>query len=197
MCALHAYIATCRPFCMADGGAAGALYAILMSGDLYATPSSMAPSFTHSAVAHAPVLMRCCTHPQAGARVVLDLASFEVVEAYHQQLLALLQAGNVHCCVCNVSCRPRRVRCSAVWARTLAAGCAGGPAARRSGAPALVWWGFGGHSMGCVAVGSASSEAAWPWGRGGCSASSWTGAAPAHAVHVHVLGASRPCCQDE
>ncbi|PNH04246.1 hypothetical protein TSOC_009623 [Tetrabaena socialis] len=38
---------------------------------------------------------------EAGVKVVLDLASYEVVRTYHEQLLEVLEGGGVHFCVCN------------------------------------------------------------------------------------------------
>lgn len=38
---------------------------------------------------------------QAGVKVVLDMASFEVVHAYHAQLMELLKGGLVHAVICN------------------------------------------------------------------------------------------------
>ncbi|GFR39690.1 hypothetical protein Agub_g165 [Astrephomene gubernaculifera] len=48
---------------------------------------------------------------EAGARVVLDLASYEVVEAYHRELKAVLESGGVHFCVCNEDEAQMLVRC--------------------------------------------------------------------------------------
>lgn len=38
---------------------------------------------------------------QAGVKVALDLASFEVVQSFKPQLRKILESGKVHCCFCN------------------------------------------------------------------------------------------------
>ena len=38
---------------------------------------------------------------QAGVKVALDLASFEVVQSFKPQLQKILESGKVHCCFCN------------------------------------------------------------------------------------------------
>lgn len=38
---------------------------------------------------------------QAGVKVALDLASFEIVQSFKPQLRKILESGKVHCCFCN------------------------------------------------------------------------------------------------
>lgn len=38
---------------------------------------------------------------QAGVKVALDLASFEIVQSFKPQLREILERGKVHCCFCN------------------------------------------------------------------------------------------------
>ena len=38
---------------------------------------------------------------QAGIKVALDLASFEIVQNFRPDLQKLLESGKVHCCFCN------------------------------------------------------------------------------------------------
>ena len=38
---------------------------------------------------------------QAGVKVALDLASFEIVQSFKLQLREILERGKVHCCFCN------------------------------------------------------------------------------------------------
>ena len=38
---------------------------------------------------------------QAGVKVALDLASFEIVQSFKPQLRNILESGKVHCCFCN------------------------------------------------------------------------------------------------
>ena len=38
---------------------------------------------------------------EAGIKVALDLASFEVVQSFKPQLRTILESGKVHCCFCN------------------------------------------------------------------------------------------------
>ena len=38
---------------------------------------------------------------EANVKVALDLASFEVVKSFKQELKNMLQSGNIHCCFCN------------------------------------------------------------------------------------------------
>lgn len=38
---------------------------------------------------------------EAGAKVALDLASFEVVREFRADVEALLQSGSIECCFCN------------------------------------------------------------------------------------------------
>ena len=38
---------------------------------------------------------------EANVKVALDLASFEVVKSFKQELKHMLQGGNIHCCFCN------------------------------------------------------------------------------------------------
>ncbi|KAG2448520.1 hypothetical protein HYH02_006411 [Chlamydomonas schloesseri] len=49
---------------------------------------------------------------QVGAKVVLDLASYEVVRTYHKQLMEVLQSGGVHFCICNEDEAQMLVTCS-------------------------------------------------------------------------------------
>lgn len=38
---------------------------------------------------------------QAGVKVALDLASFEIVQSFKPELRKILEARQVHCCFCN------------------------------------------------------------------------------------------------
>ena len=38
---------------------------------------------------------------EANVKVALDLASFEIVQNFRQDLKDVLETGNVHCCFCN------------------------------------------------------------------------------------------------
>lgn len=38
---------------------------------------------------------------QAAVKVALDLASFEIVQNFKQELKGVLETGHVHCCFCN------------------------------------------------------------------------------------------------
>jgi hypothetical protein len=38
---------------------------------------------------------------EAGIKVALDLASFEIVQSFKQELKGVLESGRVHCCFCN------------------------------------------------------------------------------------------------
>ncbi|GLC59572.1 hypothetical protein PLESTB_001501700 [Pleodorina starrii] len=58
---------------------------------------------------------------QAGARVVLDLASYEVVRSYHKELQEVLQGGGIHFCICNEDEAQMLVRCSEAAAAAAAA----------------------------------------------------------------------------
>ncbi|GLI60600.1 hypothetical protein VaNZ11_002773 [Volvox africanus] len=62
---------------------------------------------------------------EAGAKVVLDLASYEIVRSYHKQLQEVLEGGGIHFCICNEDEAQMLVRCSeaaAVAATALAVG---------------------------------------------------------------------------
>ena len=38
---------------------------------------------------------------EAGVKVALDLASFEIVQSFKTQLRQVLESGSIHCCFCN------------------------------------------------------------------------------------------------
>ncbi len=41
---------------------------------------------------------------EANIKVALDLASFEIVQSFKQELKDVLESGRVHCCFCNEVC---------------------------------------------------------------------------------------------
>ncbi|KXZ55185.1 hypothetical protein GPECTOR_3g330 [Gonium pectorale] len=60
---------------------------------------------------------------EVGAKVVLDLASYEVVRSYHKQLMEVLGGGGIHFCICNEDEAQMLLRCAeAAAAATPAAG---------------------------------------------------------------------------
>ncbi|KAG2444920.1 hypothetical protein HXX76_001656 [Chlamydomonas incerta] len=73
---------------------------------------------------------------QVGAKVVLDLASYEVVRTYHKQLMEVLQGGGVHFCICNEDEAQMLVRCSEDAAAAAAAAATAGSAVPQHAAAA-------------------------------------------------------------